>query len=42
MEGVGEVARSLEMEQVLVGIDVSQWGGRVFTMFKHVLGVMGG
>ena len=33
---------SLEREQVSVGVDISQWGEGVFTMFKHVLGVMGG
>ena len=41
MEGVGEVAGSLEREQVLIGIDIGQKGEGVFAMGKHVLGVTG-
>ena len=42
MEGIREVAGSLEREQVLVGVDFGQGGEGVFAMCKHVLGVTGG
>ena len=41
MEGIEEVLGSLEREQVSVGIDVSQRREGIFTMCKHVVGVMG-
>ena len=34
--------RSLEREQVSVGIDIGQGGEGVFTMVEHVVGVAGG
>ena len=41
LEGGGEVVRSLEREQVSVGIDISRGGEGVFPMLEHVLGVVG-
>ena len=40
--GIGEVSGSLEREQVMVSVDIGQRREGIFTMHKHVVGVMGG